>query len=119
MRDTLVADLESVLAGLGLEAERISLASPAARTAAPGPMAAISAWLAGCPGAYAVFVGGDFEGTRLSSSCSNGCRGRIGARLAPLLAAFAVERRPGEGFGDFCHRIGPDGPWRSCRPRAA
>jgi sulfite reductase beta subunit-like hemoprotein len=28
------------------------------------------------------------------------------ALLRPLLAAFAAERRDGEGFGDWCHGIG-------------
>jgi sulfite reductase beta subunit-like hemoprotein len=30
----------------------------------------------------------------------------IGARLEPLVAEFATRREPGEGFGDFCNRIG-------------
>lgn len=32
----------------------------------------------------------------------------IAATLEPLFAAWAVQRAPGEGFGDYCARIGQD-----------
>ena len=32
----------------------------------------------------------------------------IADRLEPLFAAFARERQPGKGFGDFCDRSGRD-----------
>jgi sulfite reductase (ferredoxin) len=35
-------------------------------------------------------------------------RGEIVATLEPLLRHYKEERRPGEGFGEYCHRLGPD-----------
>ena len=59
------------------------------------------------PGYYALFVGGDFEGTRLNTLIADKVAfGDIGATLDPLFALFAADRVAGEGFGDFCHRVG-------------
>ena len=59
------------------------------------------------PGYYAVFVGGDFEGTRLNSKLAERVGfDQIGHALAPLFAQFAKQSKPHEGFGDWCHRVG-------------
>ncbi len=58
-------------------------------------------------GKYDVFLGGDFEGTRLNRLFArNVPLDEIPHRLRPVLAAFRDERRPGERFGDWCHRVG-------------
>jgi sulfite reductase (ferredoxin) len=59
------------------------------------------------PGFYALFVGGDFEGTRLNTALAdkvplNG----IAEMLDPLFALYASNHADGEGFGDFCYRTG-------------
>ena len=62
------------------------------------------------PGYYAVFVGGDFEGTRLNSKLAERVGfDQIGTVLSPLFAEFAKsikESGEKEGFGDWCHRFG-------------
>jgi sulfite reductase (ferredoxin) len=59
------------------------------------------------PGAYAVYVGGDFAGTRLSFKLLERVKqADLAACLEPVFAAFASGRLLGEGFGDFCHRRG-------------
>jgi sulfite reductase (ferredoxin) len=35
-------------------------------------------------------------------------RDRLVATLVPLLEGFREGRRPGECFGDYCQRLGPD-----------
>ena len=45
-------------------------------------------------------------------------RGEIVATLEPLLLHYKEERRPGESFGDYCHRLGPDHA-RALLPTAA
>ena len=61
------------------------------------------------PGSFAIFVGGDFEGTRLSFKLVERVpQDAIGGTLEPLFAAFAAERMGGEGFGDWCNRQGLD-----------
>lgn len=60
-------------------------------------------------GKYDVFLGGDPGGTRLNRLFAPSVPlDDICALLAPLLAAFAAERHPGEAFGDWCERFGVD-----------
>jgi sulfite reductase (ferredoxin) len=33
---------------------------------------------------------------------------QVAQKLGQLFAVFAAERNAGEGFGDFCHRVGAD-----------
>jgi sulfite reductase (ferredoxin) len=59
------------------------------------------------PGKYQVYVGGDFEGTRLNALLADMVPvDDLAARLRPLFLLFREERQPGEGFGNFCHRAG-------------
>ena len=72
------------------------------------------------PGFYSLYVGGDFAGTRLNQPLADRLDiAGIADALDPLFARFAGDRLEGEGFGDFCHRIGvaalraPEEPRRS------
>ncbi len=58
------------------------------------------------PGYYSIYVGGDFEGTRLNEVVAERIRlGEVADVLDPLFGVvFAAEREPGESFGDFCQR---------------
>jgi sulfite reductase (ferredoxin) len=59
------------------------------------------------PGSYSLYVGGDFEGTRLNELLAERLDiAGLADVLDPLFALFAASRRHGEGFGNFCHRIG-------------
>ena len=61
------------------------------------------------PGFYAIYVGGDFEGTRLSFKLREKVpHAEVISGFDPLFAAWAASKTPGEGFGDFCHRMGQD-----------
>ena len=61
------------------------------------------------PGSYAIYVGGDFAGTRLSFKLHERVKEEaLEATLAPVIAAFASDRLPQEGFGDFCNRLGAE-----------
>jgi sulfite reductase (ferredoxin) len=59
------------------------------------------------PGYFALYVGGDFEGTRLNWKLLDRVpENDIAETLAPLFAEFAKARNTGEGFGDFLYRLG-------------
>jgi sulfite reductase (ferredoxin) len=61
------------------------------------------------PGFYAIFVGGDFEGTRLNFKLLEKVpHAAVISSFDPLFAAWSQSGNPNEGFGDFCHRIGQD-----------
>ena len=58
---------------------------------------------------YVVYVGGRALGDRLNFELRDLTpRGEIVATLVPLLRRWREERQTGEGFGDFCARIGPE-----------
>lgn len=58
---------------------------------------------------YTLYVGGSFEGTRLTRLYKDDVRAEaLADELAGLLDLWRAERQPGEAFGDFCHRMGPE-----------
>jgi sulfite reductase (ferredoxin) len=58
--------------------------------------------------AYIISVGGNAGATRLNTVHREKVRGEdIAGVLGELFVAYAADRTPGEGFGDFCHRAQP------------
>ena len=57
------------------------------------------------PGRYNLYLGGAFDGSRLSKLYASELEhGAILSTLDPLFSAYAAERREGERFGDFLIR---------------
>lgn len=57
---------------------------------------------------YNISVGGNAGSTRLNTVYREKVRGEeIAGALAVLFRDYAADRRPGEAFGDFCHRAQP------------
>ena len=105
VREPLVAALAASLARHGLAEEAITLRITGCANGCARPYGAEIGIVGRVPGAYALYVGGSFEGTRL------GCRlfdrvphDDLVARLDALFGYFAAARTPGERFGDFCAR---------------
>jgi sulfite reductase (ferredoxin) len=109
VRDPIVASIETLLRTHGVERERISLRITGCPNGCARSYTGDIGLVGRVPGAYAVFVGGDFEGTRLSFKLAERVRqDDLTVTLAPIVAAFARDRHAGEGFGDFCHRLGEE-----------
>jgi sulfite reductase (ferredoxin) len=109
VRAPILAQLEAALARHGLSGERISLRITGCPNGCARPYSGDIGLVGRVPGKFAVFLGGDFEGTRLSYKFLERVPEEdIGTTLEPLFAAFAAQRRAGEGFGDFAHRLGHD-----------
>ncbi len=107
VRDNIVAAVEDRLRQYGLEQERLSIRITGCPNGCARPYTGDIGIVGRMPGFYALFVGGDFEGTRLNTPLVdkvplNG----IADVLDPLFALFASDRAGGEGFGDFCYRVG-------------
>ncbi len=59
------------------------------------------------PGHYAIYVGGDFEGTRLNTKILDRFPyENLGDVLDILFSEFVAGRKEGEGFGNFANRYG-------------
>jgi sulfite reductase (ferredoxin) len=58
---------------------------------------------------YHVYVGGDWGGTRMNTLYASSVHlNNLAATIQPLLVLWRDGRLPGEGFGDFCNRIGTE-----------
>jgi sulfite reductase (ferredoxin) len=107
VRDDIVAAIEGSLAHYGLEHERLSIRITGCPNGCARPYTGDIGIVGRMPGYYALFVGGDFEGTRLNTLLVDKVAlGAIGETFDPLFALYASDRTAGEGFGGFCHRVG-------------
>jgi sulfite reductase (ferredoxin) len=107
VRDDIVAAIEANLRNYGLEQERLSIRITGCPNGCARPYTGDIGIVGRMPGFYSLFVGGDFEGTRLNVPLADKVSlNGIAEVLDPLFALFASARAEGEGFGDFCHRVG-------------
>ncbi len=124
IRVPLVDAIEQALTRHGLGGERISVRITGCPNGCARPYAGDIGIVGRTPDSYAIYLGGDFEGTRLNRLVFARVKlDDIAATLEPLFAFFARARRQGESFGDFCHRHEPaalaDIAARAARPAVA
>jgi len=110
VRAPIVARFEAALRRHGLEHERISLRITGCPNGCARTYTGDIGLVGRVPGAYAVYVGGDFAGTRLSFRLLDRVpEAALGDVFATLIAAFGAGREDVESFGDFCNRMGLEG----------
>lgn len=107
VQDEIVGAIAARLQRWGLEQERLSIRITGCPNGCARPYSGDIGIVGRVPGAYSLYVGGDFEGTRLNTAIAErlSIEG-IAEALDPLFELFAGTRKADEGFGDFCHRIG-------------
>jgi sulfite reductase (ferredoxin) len=109
VRTPIIEQVQTALNCHGLRDERMSVRITGCPNGCARPYAGDLGIVGRKPGFYALYVGGDFEGTRLNFKLAESVPfDDLGAALEPLFGDFATSRRPGEGFGDYCYRVGPD-----------
>lgn len=109
VRQPIVDGVQASLAAHRLEDEIISLRITGCPNGCARPYAGDIGLVGRTPDTYALYVGGDFEGTRLNFQLFDKvAQDDIPSVLDPLFAAFAAERQGAEGFGDFCNRLGKE-----------
>ncbi len=120
IRVPLIAEFEAALARHDLADAKFSVRITGCPNGCARPYAGDVGLVGRTPNEYAIYLGGDFEGTRLSTLVFERVRlDRIVPTLEPLFAAFRAERGGDEGFGDFCHRLGRDALRALAAPAAA
>jgi sulfite reductase (ferredoxin) len=109
VRGKFVAEIEAALGRHGLLGERVSLRITGCPNGCARTYEGDIGIVGRVPGKYALYVGGDFAGTRLSFKLHERVpEAEVTPALETLFAAFAAGREGEEGFGDFCHRLGRD-----------
>ncbi len=102
-----VRRIEAILSELGLENERLSIRMTGCPNGCARPYLGDIGFVGRTVGRYQIYVGGDFEGTRLGKLLEDIVKvDELAERLRPLFVMFRDERQPGEAFGDFCNRVG-------------
>ena len=107
LSDEIVGGITARMARWGLERERLSIRITGCPNGCARPYTGDIGIVGRIPGFYSLYVGGDFEGTRLNEAVADRLSiGDLADVLDPLFALYAASRAEGEGFGDFCHRVG-------------
>ncbi len=102
-------ELEGLLQRLGLERETLGVRMTGCPNGCVRPYQSDIGIVGRSGDKYVLYVGGHVHGDRMNYPLKDLVpRGEIVAMLEPLLRHYREERRPGESFGDYCHRLGPD-----------
>jgi sulfite reductase (ferredoxin) len=105
--DRIVSDIEAALARQNLAHERLSLRITGCPNACARPYTGDIGLVGRTPDTYAIYLGGDFEGTRLNERVFERVPiDQLGRVLEPVFALWSQHREGQEGFGDFCRRWG-------------
>ena len=103
----MLAQIEDVMKKHSIIDERISVRIAGCPNGCSRPYVGDIGVVGRMPGHYALFIGGDFEGTRLSKKILDRVPSdNVKDVLDILFEKFVSERNEGEGFGDFANRFG-------------
>jgi sulfite reductase (ferredoxin) len=109
MHPEIVGGIDALLAKHGLSDRRISVRITGCPNGCARTYAGDIGIVGRMPGFYAIFVGGDFEGTRLNFKLLEKVpHAAVISSFDPLFEAWAANGLAGEGFGDFCARVGAE-----------
>ncbi|EWY42570.1 sulfite reductase [Skermanella stibiiresistens SB22] len=107
IRTPMIDSIAEVMARYGLAQERLSIRITGCPNGCARPYAGDIGLVGRMPGHFSLYVGGDFECTRLNWKLLDRVpEDDVPETLAPLFAEFAAQRDQGEGFGDFLNRLG-------------
>ncbi len=103
----LIDQLEAELKRLNLENEKLSVRMTGCPNGCARPYQSDIGIVGRSGDKYTIYVGGRLLGDRLNFVLQDLVPlHRIIPTLVPLLEVFRDARHDGEGFGDFCHRVG-------------
>jgi len=102
-----VAEIQAELNAVGLRDDVVHLRTTGCPNGCARPYTAEIGIVGASVDMYTLYLGASPMGTRLGSVfAQNVKRQEIPRRLRPVIEHYKDARRPGEAFGDFCHRVG-------------
>ena len=103
----LLADIEQVMTKTGVIDENIAIRIAGCPNGCSRPYVGDIGIVGRMPDHYALYVGGDFEGTRLNEKIFDKVHyDNLPKALEPMFNLWREKREPGEAFGNFCTRYG-------------
>lgn len=103
----LVENIDKVMEAAGVKDEKIAIRIAGCPNGCPRPYIGDIGIVGRMPDVYALYIGGDFEGTRLNEKIFDKVPyAHLHTALAPMFSLWKEKRQPGEGFGDFSFRYG-------------
>jgi sulfite reductase (ferredoxin) len=103
----IIAALETAITELGLQEECLTTRMTGCSYGCTRPYVADLAFVGVAANQYDIYVGGRADGRRLNQLFERQVAGEaLVNTVLPLLNGYKHQRRPGEGFGDFCTRVG-------------
>jgi sulfite reductase (NADPH) hemoprotein beta-component len=101
----ILAKIETVLDDAGLSEQTISLRVTGCPNGCARPYLAEIGLVGKAPNKFALYLGAKYNGTRLNRLYAPSVSIDEAVHLlTPVVKRYALERRKGEGFGDFCDR---------------
>lgn len=103
----LVEAIDAAMERQGVKGEKIAIRIAGCPNGCSRPYIGDIGIVGRMPDHYALYIGGDFEGTRLNEKIFDKVPyDALAEVLEPLLALWKKQREADEGFGDFCARSG-------------
>jgi sulfite reductase (NADPH) hemoprotein beta-component len=102
----ILAKLEPVLEGVGLQRDSISLRITGCPNGCARPYLAEIGFVGKAPNKFALYLGAKYQGTRLNRLyAATITMEQAIEMLTPIIQRYAKDRQPGEQFGDYCDRV--------------
>lgn len=103
----LIVDFEKLMDKHGIKNDKIAIRITGCPNGCARPYVGDIGIVGRTPGFYALYIGGDFEGTRLNTKLLDKVPyEKMMEVFDVLFAKYVAGRSNNEGFGDFSHRVG-------------
>jgi len=103
----LVSEIEKLMVKHQVEKEKITIRMAGCPNGCPRPYVGDIGIVGRMPDHYVIYIGGDFEGTRLNKKVFDKVPlAEVPQALDSMLGIYAKNKNLSEGFGDFCERYG-------------
>ena len=109
VRDEIIRRVEEILLKHNLQDEKFSIRITGCPNGCARPYAGDIGIVGRAPNLYALYSGGDFEGTRLNKKILDKVSYQdLTQALEQIFLLFKDQRKDNEPLGDFCNRVGTD-----------
>ncbi len=116
VRDEIIRKVDEILLKHNLQDEKFSIRITGCPNGCARPYAGDIGIVGRAPNLYALFSGGDFEGTRLNKKILDKVSYQdLTKAIEQILLLFKEQRKNNEMLGDFCNRIGTEAQFKKIK----